>query len=33
MSVLITNYKEIHKNPSNNSPSKALYSFSKEKRF
>ena len=33
MSILVTTSHETAKNACNNSPSKALYSFSKEKRF
>jgi len=33
MSVVITNSEQIFKDPTNSSPSKAQYSFSKEQRF
>ena len=33
MSILTTNHYETHTNPSNNSPSKAQFSFNKEARF
>lgn len=33
MSVLVSNYQGIASHPANSSPSKALYSFSKEPRF
>lgn len=33
MSVIVSNCHRINKDPSNSSPSKQLYSFSKSKRF
>jgi len=33
MSILLTTFDQVASNPSNKSPAKALYSFTKEERF